>query len=237
MKKLLTLSPAKWLREETNKIDFDNWTGCQVSNIVPKRYNHYCKIIHPIHRNKTVLDETLLYGDLNPLERIPIELGERIRLKDLAKKYNLHYIKEISSQSIIRLFGSNPRYLIGGAEGEIDDETVKEIISVLQPFTQTGNCYFHYEMMKAPKYYKEQLYYGKLENVINLSRDDNVQGSPSCWWEENKNWCLCTGYNMDFSIFGGSKEMIDALFANDFLECIEVDSHTRIDFELLPPNF
>jgi hypothetical protein len=237
MQKLTTLSPAKWIIEETEKIDFNNWTGGRVSNLVPGRYSHYCKIIHPIYRNKTVFDENLLYGDLDPHERFPIELGERIRLKDLAKKYNLRYTKEISSYSIIRLFGSNPRYLIGGAHGEIDDETVKEIISVLQPFTQTSNCYFHYEMLKVPKYYKAQLYYGKLTDVIDLSHDDEVQGSPSCWWEENKSWCLYTEYDLDFSIFGGSKEMVDALLANNFLECIEVDWHTRVDDKADEKNY
>ncbi|GGE68570.1 hypothetical protein [Priestia taiwanensis] len=229
MQKLSTLSATKWLVEETEKIDFDNWTGCRVSNLVPRRYSHYCKIIHPIHHDKTIVDENLLWSDLDPLEGVIIELGERIRLKDLATKYNLHYTKEISIDSLIHLFNSSPRYLIGGLEGNIDDETIKEIVSVLQPFTKTGNCYFHYEMLKVPKYYEEQLYYGKLTDALDLSHDDHAEGSPSWWWEENKHWCLATEYDLSFSLFGGSKEMVDSLLANEFLECIEVDWHTRVD--------
>jgi len=41
---------------------------------------------------------------------------------------------------------------------------------------------------------------------------------------------LCTDYDLDFSLIGGNKEIIDVILSNSELECIEVDINTRIDY-------
>lgn len=118
-------------------------------------------------------------------------------------------------------------------EGTMDIETVKEIVAVFQSFTP-DSCYFQYDLL-ATTFYNEghgngHLFYGPLQEVFDLYNSKEHVGSPTYWWNENKNWCLYTDPDMDFTLFGGSRNMIDKLKANASLECIEVDRDTRVDY-------
>ncbi|HWO77404.1 MAG TPA: hypothetical protein VNM69_16180 [Bacillus sp. (in: firmicutes)] len=236
MIKLKDFNQFKWIQEEKESIDFENWKGCKVSNLLPARYNHYCKIMHPIYLDSTIKDESLLWSQCNPDEPVQFVFGERLTLKELAEKYKLHYTKEISTWTISHLLGGIPRYLFIPEEGSIDEKTLRELVSVLKPFTKGIQCYFQYHLLKIVhsfpgKIENGQLYYGKLEDVFQLYEmgDGRRFGSPSYWWAEDKSWCLHTDFDSDFSLLGGSKEIVEALLSNYELECIEVDVSTRVD--------
>jgi hypothetical protein len=237
MKKLEGFDEFKWIQEETECIDFTNWKGSYVSNLIPHRYEHFCKIMHPIYRDSNIQDENLLWSQCDPSEPVHFQFGERLTLKDLAEKYNIHYTKEILCSTIFHLLGGYPRYLILPDEGNMDKETLQELISVLYPYTKGKNCFFQYDLLKnINSFYEansnEHLYYGKLENVFELYKmgDPLELGSPSYWWAEDRSWCLHTNYDFDFSIIGGSKELITTLLTSNKLECIEVDRSTRVDY-------
>lgn len=237
MERLKDFTQFTWIKEETEPVDHKNWKGCYISNLIPHRYKHFCKIMHPIYRDLNVQDETLLWSQCDFNDSTPFHFGERLTLRELAQKYNLQYTKEIRTSTIFHLLGGYPRYLLLPDEGNMDKETLYEILSVLQPFTRGKKCYFHFSTLKTVHTFKElsrggHLYHGKLNEVMELYEFGDFSrplGSPSYSWSEDKSWCVHTDFDCDFSIIGGSKELIGALLTNKNLECIEVDRDTRID--------
>ncbi|RIW34025.1 hypothetical protein D3H55_10540 [Bacillus salacetis] len=232
-KKLLNFSPFQWIWDETERVDFEQWRGSFVKNFIPHRYSHYCKIMHPIHKDLSITDKNLLWSQFSPDDEIVYGSRERISFKDLALNYNLKYTKEFSSRTIINLHGiSGPRYLLFPAEGTLDGETLQALLPILQSFT-TGSCYFQYDLVAVNSYSEKHgngyLYYGDLGEVSALSESADHIGTPNYWWPENRDWCLHTNHDLDFTLFGGSIQMIQKLKDDDSLEIIEVDRETRVD--------
>lgn len=222
-----------WIIEETDKLENNSshWKGNFVSHCVPKRYTHYCKILHPMYRDKRIIDERLLWRETADDEEI--DIGDRLRYRELASKYNVKYTKEISTATFVRAcYGSLPRYLISSDEGNMEIELVKHIVDELKPFMNNKKCFFYYYLLKTNDWSGDDvLFHGELEDVISLYNHDGLRGSPTYWWAEDKSWCLCTDYDLDFSLFGGSKEIVKRLVSSEHIECIEVDLQTRIDYK------
>ncbi len=217
MIKLITFAPFDWILMETNYSGF-------ISSIMPKRFNYSCKILHPIYRDNNIKNEGLLWSQCNPDEEVQLSVGERLWYRDLAKKYNIAYTKDITSRNIFRSLGGYPRYMLLAEEGSMESDELEKIISVLQPFSEGEQCYFYYDGLKTVNVDPDTdgyLYAGDLENLIELSQ--KAHGSPTYWWNQSKTWCLYTDFDLDFSIVGGTKEVIDSLLSADSLECIETD--------------
>jgi len=238
IRKLDDLTAYEWIEKETVSVDFENWNGGRVCNLIPNHYTHFCKIINStFYRDQGIQDETILWNQIHPNEDVKIDLGEGITLKELAKKYEIPYDKMISSKSIERKPGGCPRYLIYPDEGRINLDVLKKITKVLEPFTKEQSCYFFYDLLKLidriPNDDLENglLYTGKLDDIFTIYNKGDRDGlaSPTYWWPEDRSWCLSTDYDLDFTIFGGSKQLLDALMSNEKLECIEVDLETRVD--------
>lgn len=228
MEKLNSLEEYKWIRDETVYFQTDERQGSRVENFLPKRFSHCCKIIHPLFRDPQIKNESLLWRDCNPEQSAEIQLGERLRLMELAEKYGLKFSKELSAASLMNKLGGSPRYIISGEEGEIEPNSLKTLVTVLQRFGGEGGCYFLYGLLKSANYVDE-LYHGELAEVKELAKSDHLYGTPSYWWPADKSWCLYTDIDLNFSLIGGSPELIESLLADNFLECIECDATTRID--------
>lgn len=228
MEKLGSLEEYKWIRDETVYFLTDERQGSRVENFLPKRFNHYCKIIHPLFRDPQVEDEQLLWRDCTPEQTDEIQLGERLRLFGLAEKYGLKFSKELSAASLMNKLNGFPRYIISGEEGEIEPKSLKRLVHVLQPFAEEASCYYYFDLLKT-KDYVNALYHGKLAEVEEFATSDDLRLTPTYWWPAHKSWCLYSDIDLNFSLIGGSRELIDALLADDFLECIECDATTRID--------
>ncbi|MTD31267.1 hypothetical protein [Planomicrobium sp. YIM 101495] len=229
MERLADLQKFQWIKDETVPIDFDHWTGSRILNLIPDRFRHFCKIIHPIRIDPTVEDEQIMWHEIDPVN-YELVLGERIRLKDLAEKYDLPLTKELSLSSISHKLGGIPRYLIGGAEGEMEIEEVNALVDVLQPYTANQNCYFYYDLLKTSDYV-HTLFHGNLQDARTLTLQEGLYGSPSYWWPDDRSWCIYTDYDLNFSLFGGSHELVKTLLAHSYLECIEAEAETRIDYK------
>ncbi|MEA3319779.1 MAG: hypothetical protein U9Q88_07095 [Bacillota bacterium] len=232
------LTAYEWIEENTVRVDFENWNGGTVGNLIPNGYSHYCKIMNSaFYRDQSIQDETLFWSQFPPLHEIEMDLGEGITLKELATKYDILYDKKISSKAIAKKLGGCPRYLIYPDEGRINLDVLMEMTKVLAPFTRNKTCYFFYHILKLIGRIPEEevenghLYTGKLSDIFTIYNKGELDGlaSPTYWWPEDRSWCLSTDYDLDFTIFGGNKQLFDALMSNDKLECIEVDLETRID--------
>ncbi|HEY4554219.1 MAG TPA: hypothetical protein VIG80_13595 [Bacillaceae bacterium] len=232
--KSISLEPFQWIKEERESYTEDPslWKGNFVSHCIPDRFEAYCKILHPFRRDLSITDESLTYEQSPEIEEYL--LGEALTSRELAKKYHLDYTKEISTDTFIRACGGSlPRYLVGCDHGSMDMETMIQIVKTLTSFKKENQlCYFHYYFAKTKDITlgRDQLFLGKLEDVILLFDKDGLWGSPTYWWPEDKSWCLCTSYHLDFTLFGGNREMAEGLLSNQELECIEVSAETRIDY-------
>ena len=60
-------------------------------------------------------------------------------------------------------------------------------------------------------------------------KSGDYQFSPEYWWPPNRAWCVCSDYDLMFTVVGGSRHLISALLKSDVLECLEVTPQTRID--------
>jgi hypothetical protein len=234
MEKTNDFSPFQWIIDETDRVDFEDWNGSRVKNFIPKRFSYYGKLMHPLYPDRNIKDENLLWSDCDPDEKGMINYGERIFMKDLAEKYGLKFTKEFSFETIGHLLGGFPRYLLGPEEGSMDPKMTHEVIKVLTPFTD-GSCFFQYDLIKVKDYLEDHgygyLFYGSLKDVERLGHSEELHGFPTYWWPEDKSWCLYTDLDLDFTLFGGNKEMMQALKINPEIEFMEVDKSTRVDHD------
>ncbi|QKE72063.1 hypothetical protein HPK19_04290 [Arthrobacter citreus] len=222
-----------WIKLNIDELESDSpeWKGNFVSQCLPKNFSYYCKILHPVYRDQKIKDEHLLWSERRIGVDQKIRIGERLFYKDLVKKYNVQSTKEISTNTFSQIYGSLPRYIISPDEGNMEINLVEELVKILKPMTLKQKCYFHYYFLKTEDWYGDDLLFsGKLEDVLNLYDLNGLHGSPTYWWAEDQSWCLCTDYDLDFSLIGGTRELIDALLSNSELECFEVNIDTRIDY-------
>jgi hypothetical protein len=234
------------------------WTGNVVAQCIPRVFPAYCKLFHPIHEDASIrshdltwdeekranpapvetepgrkalagiLSNSLLVGRRSGVEETP---DTRILWRPLAEQYGLVFHPELNHESFRRAFatGSWPRYLLGPAEGTLDRKTCEALISVLAPFSQTLAIYFRfsdYLMNDLP-----HLYSGDLNEATVFLKKPHFGGTPEYWWPESKSWCVCTDWDLPFTLIGGSRSLVDACTAHPVLECIQVTPETRIDYQ------
>jgi hypothetical protein len=72
------------------------------------------------------------------------------------------------------------------------------------------------------------LYIGELLDVPDLLVNDSP---PEYWWPESRSWCVCSDYDLSFTIVGGPQNFIDQILASNVLEAVTVSHHTRIDYK------
>lgn len=232
MKELNSLEPYKWIENETAQVEgiSPNWNGNFVSHCVPKRYEAYCKILYPIYADANIKDKSIMRDDND--EEDDFVYGQRIFYKDLAKELGLQYTKGIDIGTFWRAWGEHyPRYLSYVEEGHIDETSCPKIIELLKPFTANQECYFYYYFLATKDWKSDKLFKGNLDEVLSFYSHPNLRFSPTYWWVEDKSWCLCTDHDLDFTLIGGNRELINKFLQDDFLECIEVDLTTRVDYK------
>ncbi|AJD90253.1 hypothetical protein JMA_09360 [Jeotgalibacillus malaysiensis] len=226
MKKCTEHNAFNWIKEQTIPLP-EKWEGCSFYNLIPPVYETYCKIIHPIYRDMKAPNDQVTWREVGRFEG-HLQPVERFMLRDLAEKYGLKETKELGMSSIVRKLGDQPRYLIGGEEGIIDYKSFHQVIEILKPFSKNMNCYFYYDLLKTTDY-ENKLFVGELVEMKQLLGLQEVVANPSYFWPEDRSWCFYSDIDLDFTLVGGSREMIDALMADTWLECIETDADTRVD--------
>jgi len=212
----------------------------RVTSLVPPGYRRYCKIMHPIFEDTSLPRENLNETDTNAqydqkrqwavwhmlsrdssLVQLPYR---RVTWRELARRHGVPYDERISwyssfYPSVFR--AGRPKHLLGIVGDSLDRHTCSHIVTVLEPFTGEQDCYFDY-LLTYP--YEGQMWRtlrGRLSEVI-TTLDDELARTPTYWWPEDRSWCQCTDYDLDFTAVGGSDALIDAFVQNPHLECLLV---------------
>jgi hypothetical protein len=240
-------SAFEWIqngREEP--IDRDpNWKGNFVSHLIPMRFEAYAKILNRIAANYENIDNPLTDRELAILKVPPCtelrafveklreqHLGPRIRWRTLAHFLGVPFEHEICHEWFrIRMEEPYcwPRFLYGPDEGTLEAEESSEVISVLRAFTGSQDCFFRFAEMPFIGTDKPILFLGALDELGTFLTRGKYQFTPEYWWPADHTWCLCSDYDLMFTIVGGSKDLISAVLKNANLESLEVISQTRID--------
>jgi hypothetical protein len=236
-----------WIRNGREVLLASNdpiWKGNFVSNLIPNRFDAYVKILHSIEANYTNIDRPLSDGEIDIL-KIPsckklrsfVEnsrkegKGSKIKWRALAQLLDVPFETQICHA----WFRTNtepgcwPRFLYGPNEGALNEEELSAVLSVLRNFTTSQECFFRFAEIPFVGTDKPILFRGVLEGLPGFLSAGEFQFSPEYWWPADLSWCLCSEYDLEFTIGGGSKALISAVLKDVALEALEVTPRTRID--------
>jgi len=116
-------------------------------------------------------------------------------------------------------------------------DELSEVLSVLMPFTGGQDCYFRFFQYSNLALKGEPfLFCGALEELSTFLTEGKHQFTPEYWWPADHSWCLCSDYDLKFTLVGGSRDMISAVLNNTTLEALEVTPQTRIDNDAPMPK-
>jgi hypothetical protein len=207
--------------------------GNAVYRVVPPCYEAYCKVLPAFEE---VLDEDgNRVADVPPLSfgtaQTPPAGGSvrRRTWKEVCAEFGVSYVKELSHSSFSAVERWPQALTATGGHGHLDDVELNALQQVLLQFAaKDERIFFYYWLMKTPEY-EDRLYEGVLGDVLTIGRATELE-VPSAFWPEDRSWFVAIDYDLDFSLVGGSKVLIQSLVESKKLECIEVDPSTRVDY-------
>lgn len=237
--------------------DSPTWNGNTVAHCIPRIFEAYCKLFHPIHEDVSIHDHAITWDEERranhaTIENEPgekalaailsdsvfvrqgggIEAGPETRLlwRTAAERYGLVFHPEFNDNSFRKAFvtGSWPRHLLGPTEGTLDRRTCEALIDVLKPFSQKQTIFFRFSDYLMNDL--PHLYAGNLNEATSFLTKSHFGGTPESWWSEDRNWCVHTDWDLTFTLVGGSRAVVDACLEHPVLECLEVKPETRIDY-------
>jgi hypothetical protein len=240
-------SAFDWIRcgrNERINSNHPGWVGNFVSHLMPPVFDAYAKVLHCIEASYENIDRPLTENEISILKLPPCEELKslvqarrteaqdlRIRWRELADLLHVPFAPEISQEWYRKRVaeGCWPRFLCGPDEGLLGPEECRELVSVLQPFTAPSGCFFRFAEMPLIETNKPRLFQGALNEAADFIESGGYQFSPEYWWPANRSWCVCSDYDLMFTVVGGSRNLISALLMSDALECVEATTQTRID--------
>ena len=238
----------EWIRNELWELvsrEDPNWKGNFVSHLLPPRFQAYAKILHRITANYENIDDPLAGGEIAPLRIAPCtdlrplvesqrdgREAPRIRWKTLAELLDVPFESEICHEWFRASLSDPvcwPRFLYGPDEGNLHFEELSEVLSLLRPFAREQECFLRFASIPFLGTDKSILFAGALDEVRDFLKENKYQFSPEYFWPADRNWCVCSDYDLTFTVVGGPEQLISAVLRNDTLEALQVNQQTRID--------
>lgn len=246
----------EWIQSglsELGSSEDPSWKGHFVSHVLPPKFEAYAKILHRITANYENIDHALSDREI-ALLRIPpctelrsfVEMkrskgdGLRIRWKELAELLHVPFESEICHEWFRASLSDPacwPRFLYGPGEGNLDYEELSEVLSLLRPFTGEQECFLRFAAIPFVRTDRPILFAGALDGVVSFPLKENeYQFSPEYLWPSDRNWCLCSDYDLMFTIVGGPQKLISSLLDSSTLEALQANLQTRIDSRVPIPK-
>ena len=238
-------------RESMMRTD-PGWAGNCVSNLMPGEFGGYVKVLHTVTARYDLIDNPLTPEERSRLSipacdklrsLVEVHRGEiespRVRWKEVASLLNVPFAPEICHAWYRRRLdeGCWPRLLYGPTDGVLDLQERSALVSILKQFVGSGGCFYRFPEIPAIGTDKPLLFHGKLDELEELMESGPNQYGPEYWWPSDQSWCVCSDFDLMFTVVGGPRELVSRLLKDDVLECIEVTAQTRIDdFVSLPEH-
>ncbi len=242
MKNTTETSCFEWIRTGRQQIPPANSPGgVPLACVLPLKFERYAKILHRLSVSEDRIDPSLTREELAILEIPDCILikqlvaskpkGTRIFWSEAAQHLEVPYSQEITPEWFSRSLAPNPqcwpRFIDGPADGVLDKEESSELASILAKNTTQSACNFRHPEIPFIGTDQTILFEGSLEEVPEFFAD--FQFGPEYWWPHDHQWCVCSDYDLTFTIVGGSSQLITALLRSEVLECIEISSEIRVD--------
>jgi hypothetical protein len=229
-----------------------DWRGNFVSHLIPPVFESYAKLLHGIQAHYEFVDQPLSAAE-NAILRIPTceplrsfvegrradPRGSRIRWKELADLLDVPFAPAINHEWYRQKLKDPwcwPRLLSGPDEGYLSEEECQALASRLKSVVDGEDCFFRFSDIPfyAPVRAGEpQMFRGTLDEGCDFKKEKRL--SFEYWWPSSRSWCVCSDYDLKFTIIGGGRNLISTILLDRLLECIEVTPQTRVDsFAPLP---
>jgi hypothetical protein len=238
----------EWIRSGRTELiasNNPNWKGNFVSHLLPKNFEAYAKLLHSIEANYENIDNPLSEREIAILKIPPCEKlrsfveslreehrGPRIRWETLARLFGVPFESEICHewfQAIMKEPGCWARFLFGPGDGNLDTKELSETLSVLRTRTVSQDCFFRFAEIPFITTDKPILFRGVLDELSTFLANGKYQCTPEYWWPADHSWCVCSDYDLTFTIVAGSKELVSDVLNHASLEALPVTPQTRID--------
>lgn len=197
-----------------------DWPGVAVAAVIPDIFEAYVKIFHAIDGHYENIDHPLAIEERKVLglpecdvlrdfvKRMRAEPdAPTLRWKEMAEALGVPFQPHLSDEWFRSVLepGCWPRYVLGPDEGILDEHDVTALISIFSASSASSNCYFRFAEMPYIGTDEPLLYSGQLEQLLQFLKDTNRQFTPEYWWPEDRLWCVCSDYDLPFTIVGGPK--------------------------------
>jgi hypothetical protein len=227
------------------------WT-CRVENLIPPRFEKYVKILHWLEAHYDNIDNPLTPTE-NALLGIPaceeirgfVEsrradvANRRFRWCEIAARLRVPFGAEINHEWFVERLRPTPqcwpRFIVGPAEGNLNVDERTELTRILELFTVGGNCSFRFAEIPFTATETPILFRGKLHELNTFMSEHTYQFSPEYWWAEDHSWCVCSDYDLAFTIVAGPSALVEAVLKSDVLEAVSVGENTRVDSRVPAP--
>jgi hypothetical protein len=222
--------------------------GVPLACVIPLVFERYAKVLHRFNVSEDSVDSSLTKEELLILQ-IPDcksikqlvasrPKGTRIFWKEAAQTLGVPYAEEITHGWFSRSLAPDPqcwpRFIDGPADGALGVGECGELASILAKNTLEDVCNFRLPEIPFVGTDQPLLFEGILEEAPRFFA--NYQFGPEYWWPRDHQWCVCSDYDLTFTIVGGSSQLITALLGSAVLECIEVSPTIRVDDSAPLPN-
>lgn len=214
-----------------------------VRNLMPDVFEAYAKIFHKLDAHYESIDNPLSDEEIAILKipactsiRALVEKmrkrneGARVSWREAADFFSLPFAPGLSYSWISRQLAPTcwPRFIYGPADGTLETEEYTAIASILLDEGYPQECF--YRLAEIPFIATDQplLFQGELTEANSIPIPSNWN-APEYWWSPTKEWCLCSDYDLTFTIVGGPRSLIGRILNNPLLEAIEVQSDLRVD--------
>lgn len=247
---------AEWILggRVPQRVPFDSheWTW-RVENLIPPRFEQCAKILHWLEAYYDNIDNPLTPTE-NAILGIPAceeirglvesrrtdAASTRFRWREIADCLGVPFQPEINHGWFAERLRPNPqcwpRYICGPDEGGLNVDERTELAQILASFTAGGNCSFRFAEIPFIATDKPILFEGKLDELNTFMSEHSYRFSPEYWWPNDHSWCVCSNYDLAFTIVAGPSALIEAVHKSDLLEAVSVTANTRVDSRVPPPK-
>lgn len=249
-------SARSWFEAAIEKTDPDERYA--VRHVVPERFEAYAKILHPLFELPEIEDRTITwdewerarreeekregtYAPSKLLQRLDqttswmgspgsFEGAHRISWRALTQRYGMKYVPELSHWSFKAAFGKSwPRYLAGADEGALAAPEAWRLFECLRPQTD-GKCRFWFSWSDSWIHEGEETEGVAEGDLFDLPQAmvDREASWPTAIWPLDQSWFVGSDVDLDCTLVGGPRALIDAILDASELETFEVSPSTRV---------
>jgi hypothetical protein len=191
----------------------------------PQIFDSYAIILHPFWINWRVKD--LVDSGLRATGQKDNKDFKRVSWRDFFSMYGKTFDLTTAYKTQLEinedLRNNFPPYLWYPAEGDCEDEELGFVLKQLSGLYGDLIANFYYCLLKTQKWDTEYIYRGKLSEFDELKSKIDLRDNPTAIYPDNKEWCIVTDYDLQFTYLGGKKELIDKITNDSRFEIFKLE--------------